>query len=242
MKKITISLVLLFIFYLLSTFLNVAISATKHNNNPPESTTTTQNPFPAIWGEHPFYLGALVGYGSTDWKQLLANCDDPGVDPFCQVSFSAPISAGDSGAVWGFYMGYEIQPHFAIEAVYTRFPNTTVIFDQYSIYANIYNITRLRSYTYAYSISGKWMVQMGSTGLRGFATAGASLSHRNDALKNVYHVNPTFGIGVNYVFIKRILFELAFQYYAGYGKATMRPAVDYIPFLYSLTGRVAYRF
>lgn len=236
-KKITIQLLLLCLLCLVSLSSIAAITPPK-NTKKTQSVTTPSNPFPKIWRAHPFYLGALLGYGSTDWGQLVGHCDDPDL---CFVSVSAPLTAGDSGAVWGFYTGYEIQPHFAIEALYARFPNTTVTFDEFSIYASDFNITRLRSFTYAYSISGKWMVQMGTTGLRGFATAGATLTHRHDALTNVYHVNPTFGIGANYVFDARLLLEFAFQYYAGYGKATLRPAIDYIPFLYSIAVRVAYR-
>ena len=235
MKKFVAQCLFLFILYSIHTVAVAKVS-------PTATTTTTPvppaNPFPAMWRAHPFYIGTLVGYGSTDWNQLIAHCDDPN---FCLVSASAPISAGDSGLVWGFYMGYEIQPYFALELLYARFPNTTITFDEFSIYAFDYGVTQMSSFTYAYSISGKWMVQMGSTGLRGFATAGATLTHRHDTLTNVYHVNPTFGIGTNYVFPSRILLEIAFQYYAGYGKATLRPAIDYIPFLYSITARLAYR-
>ena len=86
------------------------------------------------------------------------------------------------------------------------------------------------------------MVQVARTGIRGFANAGGALVHRQDALVDVGHICPTFGIGLNYVFVQRILFEVGFQYYAGFGKAVLTPVINYIPFLYSVTAKVAYRF
>ncbi|MFK3617558.1 outer membrane beta-barrel protein [Coxiella burnetii] len=193
--------------------------------------------FPSICRTHPFYIGLSLGYGSTDWSQLVAK-GTPMEIPLLAVS--TPISAGDRGFLYGFVAGYELQPHFAIELNYTRFPNTTVVFDP--DFYTIKPIVSMRSFTYAYNLVGKFMAQLGESGFRGFANAGASFTHRNDLLVKGAHICPTFGVGINYVFIKRIMLEMGFQYYAGYGKAVINPGVNYVPFLYALTLKLAYRF
>ncbi|WP_423063143.1 hypothetical protein [Candidiatus Paracoxiella cheracis] len=197
------------------------------------------NPFPTRWRAKPFYFGFQFGYGSTDWSQLVARYATRA--DYYLLRVSAPIQAGDRGATWGFVVGWEVQPHFAMEVNYVRFPNTTIFFDPASIYTINYKIITMRSYTYAYSFLGKFMVQIARTGIRGFANAGGALIHRNDLLVNTTHVDPTFGVGLNYVFPCQIMLEFGFQYYAGYGKAVLRPAINYIPFLYSVHLKIAYR-
>ncbi len=197
--------------------------------------------FERFWRENPFYVGLAGGFGSTDWSQLTAHCGN--LDPsLCLLALSAPLSAGDQGFVWGVFIGYEIQPHFAFEINYVRFPDTTIVFDEFSLYATEDGVITMKSGTYAYSFLGKFMVHIGSTGLRGFATAGAAMVHRTDSLANDTHVNPTFGVGINYVFPFRMMMEIGFQYYAGYGQAVLKPAINYIPFLYDVHLKLGYQF
>lgn len=197
------------------------------------------NPWPEIWQKHEFYFGINFGYGNTDWSQLVAQWQT--TIEYNLLSVSTPISAGDQGPAWGAFIGWEVQPHFALEMDYVRFPNTKVTFDEYSVYAADYNVTSLDSNTYTYSFIGQFMVQIARTGIRGFANAGGALVHRQDELVNAGRICPTFGVGLNYVIAQRVLFELAFQYYAGFGKATLTPAVSYTPFLYSFTAKLGYR-
>lgn len=198
------------------------------------------NPWPEIWKAHPFYIGVFGGYGNTDWSQLVARYNDQ--FEYFLLSVSVPVSATDQGATWGFVTGWEVQPHFALEMSYARFPNTNVSFDQYSIYGSRYNVYSLESNTYAYDFVGKFMVQIEHTGIRGFANAGGAVVHRHDILVDTSHICPTFGVGLNYVLVQHLLMELGFQYYAGFDKADVTPAVNYIPFLYSVTLKLAYRF
>ncbi len=197
------------------------------------------NPWPAIWQAHEFYFGVNFGYGNTDWSQLVAQPNDQ--IEYYLLSVSTPIKAGDQGPAWGIFTGWEVQPHFAMELNYVRFPNTKVTFDQYSVYATRYNVVNLDSNTYTYSFIGKFMVQIARTGIRGFANAGGALVHRQDELVDAGRITPTFGVGLNYVLAQRVFLELGFQYYAGFGKATLTPAVNYTPFLYSVTAKLGYR-
>ncbi len=193
-----------------------------------------------MWAAHPFYFGVEGGWGTTDWSHLTVRATNP--DDYITLSLSAPTSATDKGPVYGFMTGYEINPHFAMEMNYMRFPNTTVIFDPFSLYAFQDGIVEMNSSTYVYNIVGKFMVEMNNTGIRGFANAGASLIHRHDSLVDVGHIGATFGVGLGYVFPARVMLELAFQYYAGYGKVVLKPAINYIPFLYTVHLKLGYRF
>ncbi len=192
-----------------------------------------------MWEAYPFYLGTEFGWGSTDWNQLTVPPDSPNL---LTLSLSAPIKAGDKGFVYGFMTGYEINPHFAIELNYMRFPNTVVTFDPLSLYAFNNGITSMKSSAYVYNAVGKFMVEINDTGIRAFANAGGALIHRHDALAENGHIGPTFGIGMGYVLIQRVMLELAFQYYAGYGKVVLEPAINYIPFLYTVHFKIGYRF
>ena len=194
----------------------------------------------AVWRTHPFYAGIELGWGDTDWGQLVAKGNTP--DELVTLSLSTPIAAGDNGLVYGLMVGYEISTYFALEANYMRFPNTSVTFDALSLYTAEHGVVHMTSSTYVYNFVGKFMVPIDHTQWRGFANAGAALTHRDDPLVNAGHITATFGIGVNYVFRLRYFLEFAFQYYAGYDKATLRPALDYTPFLYTLHMKLGFRF
>jgi len=201
---------------------------------------TAHSNWSKVWQSRPFYFGLAYGWGCTDWSQLVAKYGKP--SEYFVLAVSAPISAGDRGSVFGVYTGYEISPHFSVEINYMKFPNSPVVFDPIiSIYTFEDGVVTMSSSTYVYNLLGKFMVQIAHTGLRGFATAGPALIHRHDALVNTGHIDPTFGVGLNYVVLNRLMIEIAFQYYAGFGKAVLRPAINYIPFLYTVHLKLAYR-
>ena len=182
------------------------------------------------------YLGLEFGWGTTDWSQLIARAAN--TDEFSMVSLSAPIAAHDGGFVYGVMLGYEVQSYFAWEMNYMRFPNTRVNFDPISLYS----IDVMTSRTHAYNLIGKFSVPISTLNLRGFSSMGVSLIRRHDVLSSTNHLCPTFGAGMSYFFKRHIMAELAFQYYAGYGKAVIRPAINYIPFLYTVHLKLGYRF
>lgn len=205
----------------------------------------SQNPFVEQWNAHRFYFGSIVGYGSTDWNMMVMKC---GADhPFCSadtVGLSAPLDAdGDSGMVWGATIGYEVKPSWAIETSYMRFPATSIkLGDTWNFYMEEnHNTTQFSSETWAMFAVAKFMTQIANTGFRGYANAGIDFTARNDVLTDTIHVNPTFGLGINYVFPSNFMLELGFQYMAGYGAANEVPADNYIPFLYSIAFKLLYR-
>jgi len=207
--------------------------------------TEAKEPTFIRYGHHPLYVGALAGYGSTDWSELTAKCNG---DMACEADLlsSVPRSAGDSGITAGVTIGYEIQPHFAFEASFIRFPDTKVVFDSpinTNCYPQLNNVNgTFTSHTYVFDVIGKFMVSILGTSIRGFADAGMAVTHRHDILNTFFHINPTFGVGLDYVFAEHWMVDGEFQYIAGYDKSTLTPADDYSPFLYSLHILIAYRF
>lgn len=207
-----------------------------------QTQAVSKNPYLARWKSRSFYFGPILGYGSTDWNMLVANCEPQ--DVFCQdnIKLSAPLGAGDSGWVWGTTLGYEVKPFWALESMFMRFPNTTVLFNGgYNFYLDRYNLTTMRSTTWAMMTVAKFMTQIAQTGWRGFANAGIDFTFRNDALSNTMRINPTFGVGMNYVLPHNIMLELAFQYVSGYGEANEVPVTKYMPFLYTVHAKLLYR-
>ncbi len=201
--------------------------------------------FTSLQETHPFYLGPVIGYGNTDWNMMVMDCNAH--DVFCSaqtVGASAPISAsGDDGLVWGVTLGYEFKPSFAFEASYLHFPSTLVrLNDPWNYYmAQGHDTIEFSSETWALFAVGKFMTEIAESGIRGFANAGIDFTARDDVLADTIRVNPTFGVGVNYVFPSNFMLELAFQYMTGYGTADEVPANKYIPFLYSLSLKLLYR-
>jgi hypothetical protein len=193
-----------------------------------------------LWTQHPLYIGITGGWGSTDWSQVVVRSFSD--DEKTTLALSAPTAAGDCGLVVGAMIGYEVASHFAFEANYMHFPTAKVVFDENSIYNTEHNIVTMHSHTFALNVLGKVLVPLGSTSVRGFIDAGPAIIHREDPLVDTNHVCPTFGIGIDYTFHTHFMWMLAFQYYAGFGQATLRPAINDIPFLYTFYTGLSYRF
>ena len=204
---------------------------------------SSSNPYPAIWAAHPFYLGAAAAYGSTDWSMMTAKCT-PDDWQCTMIGMSVPIAADDNGFVGGVFIGYEIKDFFAVEANYAHFPKATISFDPNNFYPDLLpdGVTEIGSNTDVFYILGKFMTQLSTTPFRAFASAGIDFTYRYDVLADTIRIAPTFGVGINYLATEHFMLEFAFQYIAGYDKSSVTPAVDYIPFLYSLGLKVAYRY
>jgi hypothetical protein len=187
---------------------------------------------------HPVYAGAVGGWGSTTWQGLVPK--SPSLDSAMAVS--APIAVKEGGLVWGATLGYEFSPYFALEADYMSFPNASVIFDEYSLYAYDQNDTMLFTQTQTVSLNAKVMLIIPKTKLRLFSSAGVASVFRNDLLNNEYRISPTFGFGFNTVLTERLMVEIGTNYTAGYGESEINPVLDYVPFLYSAFAKVMLRF
>lgn len=188
---------------------------------------------------YPFYIGPLVGYGSTLWDGLVP----PGSKQSAAIMISAPIEAQEGGGVWGAFAGYEFIPNFAIEMSYIRFPNAKVCFDEDSLFAFTHDSrTSFITKTEKVSLIGKFMFFIPCTDVRVFSSVGAAEIHRSDEIIDRWRIGPTFAIGVNYNFTPHIMGEFAVDYTSGYGISELDPAADYIPFLLAGVFKVAYRF
>ena len=187
---------------------------------------------------HPFYVEAVGGWGATTWQGLVPREENQN----SAISISTPVSAQEGGAVWGFALGYEFNPYFAVEANYMAFPKATITFDEYSIYAFEQNSLILNSNTHTVSLSAKVMVMVPKTKIRFFSTAGVAEVIRQDQLNEASRVSPTFSVGFNRGVTDRIMVEVGTNYTAGYGESEINPVLDFVPFLYSAFVKLAFRF
>ncbi len=196
--------------------------------------------------EYPFYMGLGAGYGDTDWSQITTLND-----PFNPATESSPISSSAKQIAFDAYIGYQFSEHFAVESIYTRYPQTTLGFQlegSGSSFPNIYGIDTLTTNTDSYSLLGKIFVPFGFTKVNVYADAGVTVMHRHDisvtkdpdaavmnyVKQNTYKAGPSFGFGVAMNVTKRLFSEIGFQYTTGYGKADVNVAEEYIPFAYSI--------
>ncbi len=188
---------------------------------------------------HPFYLGAIAGYGSTTWNGLVPPNDKQST----ALLLSTPSNAKDGGGVWGWLVGYEFMPQFALELSYMHYPNAKIFFDESSLVAFENNgLTELSSSTESLSLMTKFMVFIPTTDIRIFSSVGAARVHRKDILNEAWRISPTFGVGFNFNLTEHLMAELVFNYTGGYAQSELDPSQDYVPFLYSGVAHLAYRF
>ena len=159
------------------------------------------------------------------------------------MSLSTPTEVNEGGGVWGVYSGYELNHFFALEASYMRYPNAQVSFDPVSLFSFMNNdLTEFTTHTESVNLMGKVMLFIPNTTIRAYSSFGAAGIHRDDVLYDHWRLSPTFGIGLNYNLMPHVMGEIGANYTAGYGEAQLNPTDVYIPFLYSVFLRLAYRF
>jgi hypothetical protein len=189
--------------------------------------------------QHPLYVGLMGGYGSTTWQGLVPQTKNQNL----ALSMSTPIDVEEGGATWGVFAGYEFSPYFAVEANYMRYADSTIYFNEMSIFTFEHDgELQLTTKTDGISLIGKIMLIIPHTNFRVYSSAGATTLYRRDMLVDDWRVSPTFGVGVNYNFTEHLMGEIAGSYTAGFGESLLSPADSYFPFLYSMTARIAYRF
>jgi hypothetical protein len=187
---------------------------------------------------HPLYVGVLGGFGSTTWRGLVPEAENQ--NPALRISM--PTNSSEGGFLWGVFVGYELTRYFAFEASYVDYPDATVIFDVGSLFAFDHDgQTEFKTKTSTLSFIGKLMVSIPQTKLRIYSGAGVSGIHRQDLLKDETRVAPSFVMGCNYPITPHIDGHIGASFTAGYGEATLNPANDFIPFLYSIVFKLAYR-
>jgi hypothetical protein len=189
--------------------------------------------------KYPFYAGITGGYGWTTWGRLTPAENNQNF----AISMSTPNYATENGALWGGFAGYELLPYFALEASYMRYPDATVSFDSMSLFSFEHNgLTHFITKTEVAAMMGKIMLIIPTTSIRAYSSLGIAELHRSDEINNSWTTHPTFGAGFNYNFTEHIMAELGASYTAGEGEVELSPAEDYVPFLYSVFLRLAYRF
>lgn len=190
-------------------------------------------------GKHPLYVGVIGGYGSTTWKALVATDENQNL----ALMLSTPTNAKEGGATWGFLLGYEFAPYFALEGNYVHYPDSTIYFNSISLFSFTHqNSLSFTTKTDSISLMGKIMLQIPRSNFRVYSSAGIASLYRKDLIVDDWRATPTFGVGVNYNFTEHFMGEIAGIYTAGFGESQLSPVDTYFPFLYSVTARLAYRF
>jgi opacity protein-like surface antigen len=205
--------------------------------------------------DNPFYIGLAAGYAKTDWSTLNA------LDRSSQNS--TPTSAQDTGPSWGAFFGWQPLTNLALEFRYQQFSDATLFFNQsLSNYPDDTPITengRLVTATSAYSLVAKFIVPFGESGISGFADFGPVYTLRQDALSSApannnpsnppmhpagknFNLGIMFGAGLNYDADEHWRTTLEFSYGSGNGQSVQLPVYTYIPFIYTVEFKVAYRF
>ena len=187
---------------------------------------------------HPAYVGILGGYGSTTWQGLVPsdnNMNDA-------ILLSTPTEVHEGGGVWGVAVGYDLSPYFAIEADYMRYPDATISFDEDSLFAyDNDGLTKLNTATQTVSLFARVMLEIPKTNWRLYSSAGVARVQRDDFINSNWRTSPTFGVGINDNILPHVMLEIGSTYTAGYGESELNPAKDFIPFLYSVFAKLAYR-
>lgn len=156
---------------------------------------------------------------------------------------STPQSVDEGGVVWGLLAGYEFNPSIAIEAAYVDYPLATITFAPISRFTFDQNgKVQLLSDTKSLSLMLKVMLVFPESRLRFYSSAGVAETYRHDILLKQWHTAPTFGIGFNYRMTPQLMGELGGNYIAGFGESQLNPTYTYIPFIYSVSARLAYFF
>lgn len=187
--------------------------------------------------QHPFYVGAMGGYGSTTWQGLVPNEKNQSL----ALMLSTPIKVEEGGTTWGLLAGYEFTPYFAIETNYMHYAKANVHFDPTSLFSFLHNgIEVLSTQTESLSFIGKLMVPIPHSKMKIYSGAGVAGVHRKDIVVNDWRPGPTFNIGVNYSVSDHFMGEIAGNFTAGYGESQLSPVDTYFPFLYSVAVRLIY--
>lgn len=189
--------------------------------------------------EHPFYVGAIGGYGSTTWKGLVPTRENQNV----ALMLSTPIDVDEGGSVWGILTGYEFTRFFAIELNYIHFPEANIHFDSISLFSFDHDgLETLTTQTETLTLMGKLMVPIPHSKMKIFSGAGVAGVHRKDIVVDNWRPGPSFSVGVNCNFTAQIMGEIAGSFTAGYGESQLNPADAYFPFLYSVAAHLIFRF
>ena len=103
------------------------------------------------------------------------------------------------------------------------------------------NLVNLETETSVVALMGKVMFIVPKSTARVFSSFGVARVQRDDQLNNTWRISPTFGLGANYNLDPHLMTEIGAVYTAGYGESELNPAKDFIPFLYGVFLKVAYR-
>ena len=192
----------------------------------------------APFDAHPFYVGLNGGYGSTTWKGLVPSPDNQSI----VLNISTPTNVHEGGWVWGGVAGFDFSPFVGVELNYLSYPKAEIFFHESSLFSfENDGQTQLNTHTQTVSLMAKVMFVIPQTIVRAYSSVGVGWIHRGDKINDIWLVAPSFGAGFNYPLAEHLMTEIAANYMSGYGESELNPTNDYIPFVYAVYFRLAYR-
>ena len=217
---------------LIISFLIFTYSVVSHATTQSISTHSVEDKY-----RYQTYAGLTYGYGATTWGYLIPP------DKNAAMNLSTPIKVSENGTLWGFFLGYEFNPSFALEASYMHYPKAKVYFDPMSLFTfENDGLAGFTSHTQSIALVGKFMIQIPrNTDFRAYSSVGAAGVHRDDIIANQWTLSPNFGVGFTYLITERVMAEFGIVYTAGDAVSELNPAESFIPFLYSGFLRLALR-
>lgn len=187
---------------------------------------------------HPLYFGIGAGFGTTTWYALVPKSSKHNV----AMAMSTPKHANEGGGAINVFTGVDITKTFGLEFGYFHYANAKINYQADSLFQLDHGISSLVSRTENYYFMTKFMVQIKDTAARAYSGIGLGLLHRIDQVNNHYRKTPSFTIGANYNIAEHWMADLNGNFTAGYGASELCPADDFMPFVYSIVARLAYRF
>lgn len=187
---------------------------------------------------HPLYFGIGAGFGATTWYALVPQSNQQNK----AMSISTPKHVNEGGGTVNIFAGFDITQTFGLEFGYYHYANAKVGFAEDSLFEFNHHIYDLVTRTDSYYFMTKFMVQIADTAARAYSGLGFAMLHRRDQVNSHYRKTPSFDIGINYNIAEHWMADLNGNFTAGYGASEICPADDFMPFVYSIIARLAYRF
>tara|TARA_R110000868_G_scaffold410505_1_gene698745 strand:- start:32846 stop:33610 length:765 start_codon:yes stop_codon:yes gene_type:complete len=207
------------------------------------------------WPTLNFYVGFGMGYGDTDWSQLVNKTNNP------IVQIAAPSSASSGGMTAEAFFGYRLSSYFALEARFVHYPQATVHFNHiyesqlepylpplpfplpHNLIPSPYHTYDFSTDTADYALVAKFFVPLSRKHhVDMFADFGVNYTTRQDVVTTQGVYSPTFGAGADWRFAPRFVTSFEFEYAPGTGVTSETPAAQYMPFIFNLSFRLAYLF
>lgn len=183
--------------------------------------------------QSPWLFTIGTGFGSTNWTPLTSNV--------ISLHMSDPDKAQDTGSTFLLGATLAAAKNFYINLEYQHFASARIHFADGNTYSDDMKAFTLQSKTNVMSVSAELRYPLFHSNLAATTKLGVAITHRQDSLNDQNRLGPLFGGGLSWQIKPSLFANIGFNYTAGYGKASLTPADEYIPFTYNVYTEIQYR-